>query len=172
MQLVDHDTFLKRLEALFESSKDHGSVWLTHKRLTHEDEDVAMGHGSGTDEREYPCLIRVSDGGENKFSTKVMSSELPKFHTAYGALLKTALSVSLRKRDKKKEKQKAELAAKRKKKMTEPVIVEGPKRGSGRRKRQRQVKALQKQVVSQQKFKEREEAAAARAASGSAGPSS
>ncbi|KAJ7053915.1 signal recognition particle, SRP9/SRP14 subunit [Mycena amicta] len=168
MELLDHDAFLKRLEELFESSKEHGSIWLTHKRLTHEDEDVATGHAKAgddtdteTDEREYPCLIRVSDGGTTRFSARITSSELPKFHTAYGALLKSALSTTLRKRDKKKEKQKVEQAAKRKKKMTEPIVVEGPKRGSGRRTRQRRVKALGKQLESQQKAKEREEAAAA-----------
>ncbi|KAF7309983.1 hypothetical protein MIND_00371100 [Mycena indigotica] len=166
MESLDHDSFLTRLEALFESSQEHGSIWLTHKRLRYEDEDVAMGHttgGSGVDEREYPCLIRVTDGGTARFSTRVLSSELSKFHTAYGNLLKSAFSMTLRKRDKKKEKLKVEQAAKRKKKMTEQVaIVEGPKRGNGRRKRQRKVKALKKQLISQQKAKEREEASAAR----------
>jgi len=41
--------------------------------------------------------------------------------------------------------------------MTEPVVVDGPKRGAGRRKRQRQIKAAIKQAESQKKFKEREE---------------
>ncbi|KAF7307583.1 hypothetical protein MIND_00553100 [Mycena indigotica] len=166
MELLDHDSFLTRLEELFESSQQHGSVWITHKRLRYEDEDIAMGHAtgaSGGDEREYPCLIRVTDGGAARFSTRVLSSELSKFHAAYGNLLKSAFSTTLRKRDKKKEKLKAEEAAKRKKKMTEQVIVvEGPKRGNGRRKRQKKIKALQKQLLSQQKAKEREEAAAVR----------
>ncbi len=46
---------------------------------------------------------------------------------------------------------------KRKKRMTEPVVVDGPKRGAGRRKRQRQIKAAIKQADAQKKFKEREE---------------
>ncbi|KAF7347245.1 Signal recognition particle, SRP9/SRP14 subunit [Mycena venus] len=164
MELLDHDSFLQRLTALFESSKEHGSIWLTHKRLIHDGEDVAMASAAGADdEREYPCLVRVTDGTA-KFSTKVNSSELDKFHNAYGTLLKASMT-TLRKRDKKREKQRAEQAARRKKKMTEPVVVDGPKRGNGRRKRQRQLKAAAKQEESQRKAKQREEAAKAKSTS-------
>jgi len=52
---------------------------------------------------------------------------------------------TLRKRDKKREKVKAEQLALKKKKLSETVVIEGPKRGSGRRKRQRRVKAAVKQ---------------------------
>ena len=128
--------------------------------------------------QEFPCILKVTDGAKTKFSTKVRqnisvlmstqhltgnqnvqvsSSELNKFHAAYGSLLKSSMA-ELRKRDKKREKANAEQAAKRKKRMTEPVTVEGPKRGNGRRKRQRQLKAALKQQESQKKFKEREEA--------------
>ncbi|KAJ6479194.1 signal recognition particle, SRP9/SRP14 subunit [Mycena vitilis] len=159
MELLDHDSFLRRLTALFESSKEHGSIWLTHKRLTHDGEDVTMAASAGTDDdREYPCLVRVTDGTA-KFSTRVTSSELEKFHHAYGALLKASMT-TLRKRDKKREKQRAEETARRKKKMSEPVVVDGPKRGNGRRKRQRQLKASAKQEESQKKAKQREEASA------------
>jgi signal recognition particle subunit SRP14 len=41
--------------------------------------------------------------------------------------------------------------------MTEPVVVEGPKRGNGRRIRQRKIKAAVKQQEAQRQFKEREE---------------
>ncbi|KAJ7511809.1 signal recognition particle, SRP9/SRP14 subunit, partial [Mycena galericulata] len=158
MELLDHDSFLQRLTALFESSKEHGSIWFTHKRLIHDGEDVAMAQADPADDtREYPCLVRVTDGGAVKFSTHVSSSELEKFHAAYGALLKASMT-TLRKRDKKREKQRTEQAARRKKKMTDPVVVDGPKRGNGRRKRQRQLKAQAKQHDSQRKAKEREEA--------------
>ncbi|KAJ7894563.1 signal recognition particle, SRP9/SRP14 subunit [Mycena leptocephala] len=158
MELLDHDSFLQRLTTLFES--EHGSIWITHKRLIHDGENVEMAPVEGVDDdREYPCLVRVTDGGTAKFSTKVNSSELDKFHHAFGALLKASMT-TLRKRDKKREKQRAEQAARRKKKMTEPVVVDGPKRGNGRRKRQRQLKAAAKQQVSQQKAKQREEASA------------
>ena len=65
---------------------------------------------------------------------------------------------TLCKRDKKQEKLSSEEAAKRKKKMTEPIILDGPKRGKGRRTHQRKVKALLKQQEPQKKYREREEA--------------
>ncbi|KAG5644091.1 hypothetical protein DXG03_009110 [Asterophora parasitica] len=158
MQLVDNDTFLSQLTALFDSSKDKGTIWLTHKRLSYDGEDAVMADAQASeDSREYRCLLRVTDGGSNKFSTEVEPGQLEKFHAAYGALLKASMT-TLRKRDKKREKTRAEQAAQRKKKMTEPVVLDAPKRGNGRRKRQRQVKATLKQQESQQKFKEREEA--------------
>ena len=64
---------------------------------------------------------------------------------------------TLRKRDKKREKQRAEQAAVRKRKLAEPVMIDGPKRGNGRRKRQRQVKAALKQQETLLKIKGREE---------------
>ncbi|KAJ7842263.1 signal recognition particle, SRP9/SRP14 subunit [Mycena olivaceomarginata] len=165
MELLDHDTFLQRLAALFESSKEHGSIWLTHKRLIYEGADITMGSVGGADgENDYPCLVRVTDGDAVKFSTTVNSNELEKFHHAYGTLLKASMT-TLRKRDKKREKQRAEQVARRKKKMTEPVVVDGPKRGNGRKKRQRQLKAAGKQEESQRKAKQREEAANAKSAS-------
>ncbi|KAJ4481055.1 signal recognition particle, SRP9/SRP14 subunit [Lentinula aciculospora] len=160
MQLVDHDTFIKRLSTLFESCKDQGSIWITHKRLSYDKEDVAMKTGVGVeDPRSYPCLLRVSDGDKVKFSTTVNSTELLKFHQIYGALLKSSMT-TLRKRDKKREKQRAEEAAARKKKLSEPVVVDGSKRGSGRRKRQRQIKAALKQQKTLGKIKAKEEAKA------------
>ncbi len=52
---------------------------------------------------------------------------------------------TLRKRDKKREKERAEKVALRKRRLAEPVVIEGPKRGSGRKKRQRRIKAALKQ---------------------------
>ncbi|KAF9264942.1 signal recognition particle, SRP9/SRP14 subunit [Marasmius fiardii PR-910] len=156
MQLVDNDTFLKQLAALFEDSKNQGSIWLTHKRLTHED-DVNMEPKNETEDSEYPCLIRVTDGGKAKFSTRIVSGQLPHFHREYGTLLKTSMT-TLRKRDKKREKQRAEQVALRKKRLNEPVVVNGAKRGKGRNKRQRQIKAAMKQQEALQQVKAREEA--------------
>ncbi|RDB24408.1 Signal recognition particle protein [Hypsizygus marmoreus] len=156
--LVDNDTFLSQLTALFESSKEKGTIWLTHKRLTYDGEDATIADGEGSDDaREYPCLLRVTDSGKAKFSTKVEFGDLLRFHAAYGTLLKASMA-TLRKRDKKREKLHAEQAARRKKRMTAPVVLDGAKRGKGRRTRQRQVKAVIKQQESQQKAKEREEA--------------
>lgn len=66
---------------------------------------------------------------------------------------------TLRRRDKKREKQHADEAAKRKRRMTLPIAIEGPKRGNGRRQRQRRVKAALKQDEAKVKFEAREEAA-------------
>jgi len=41
------------------------------KKVTHDGEDSAMKHEDGSsDSREYPCLVRVTDGKSYKFSTK------------------------------------------------------------------------------------------------------
>ena len=111
---------------------------------------------SPDDTTEYPCLIRAMDGGKIKFSTRVRPSpftctylphvqqvepaDLEKFHSGYGTLLKASMS-TLRKRDKKREKLRAEELAKKKKRLIEEVIVSGPKRGAGRKKRKRLITA-------------------------------
>jgi len=153
---VDNHTFLSQLTALFDARKEAGTIWLTHKRLLHDGEDVEIADEGSEDNHEYSCLLRASDGDKTKFSTKVEPGQLEKFYAAYGALIKGSMT-TLRKRDRKREKTRQEQAAKKKRKMTEPVVIDGPKRGNGRRKRQRQVKALLKQQESQRKFKEREE---------------
>jgi signal recognition particle subunit SRP14 len=148
-------------------------------------DDATVKH---EDEDEYPCLVRVTDGQKAQISTRVciysylwftavyflahliiiISSEmhsfaqvepgqLDAFHATYGTLLKGSMG-TLRKRDKKREKQRAEEAAKRKRRMTEPIPIEGPKRGSGRKKRQRRIKAAMKQEDSRQQAQKREEA--------------
>ncbi|KAH7920950.1 signal recognition particle, SRP9/SRP14 subunit [Leucogyrophana mollusca] len=155
MQLVDNTTFLAQLTALFESTKDSGTVWLTHKRLTHDGEDVAMQDGD--ESKEYPCIVRVTDGKAAEFSTQVELGQLDRFHAAYGSLLKASMT-TLRKRDKKREKLRAERLAQRKQRLAEQVVVAGPKRGNGRRKRQRLVKAALKQEETRERIQKREEA--------------
>ncbi|KAF8899426.1 signal recognition particle, SRP9/SRP14 subunit [Infundibulicybe gibba] len=156
MELLDNDAFLARLASLFESTKEQGTIWLTHKRFTYEDGDVAMKSEDGSDDtREYPCLLRATDGKKNAFSTRINSGQLPVFHAAYSSLLKASMS-TLKKRDKKREKLRSEQTARRRKLMSDPAVIDGPKRGNGRKKRQRQVKLALKQQKSQQKFKERE----------------
>ncbi|KAI0053400.1 signal recognition particle, SRP9/SRP14 subunit [Auriscalpium vulgare] len=153
MQLVDNDTFLKQLAALFESSKDHGSIWLTHKRLAYDGEDSVMVPAD--DSKEYPCLVRVTNGKDIKLSTHVLSNQLDKFLSAYGTTLKASMT-TLRKRDKKREKQRAEQQAARKRRLTEPIIIEGSKRGNGRRKRERRVNAVLKQEEARRHAQEHE----------------
>jgi len=88
---------------------------------------------------------------------QVVPEQLESFHNAYGALLKTSMT-TLRKRDKKREKQRAEQLALRKRRLADPIVIEGPKRGNGRKKRQRKIKAALKQEESQKKFQEKEDA--------------
>ncbi|KAI6154286.1 signal recognition particle, SRP9/SRP14 subunit [Pisolithus tinctorius] len=155
MHLVDNNTFIKRLEELFEATKDKGTVWLTHKRLTYDGEDVVM-HDGDKSNKEYLCLVRVTDGNKTQFSTHVKPADLMKFHAAYGSLLKASFT-TLRKRDKKREKHRAEQVARRKQRMAEPVIIKGPKRGNGRKKRQRQVKAAIKLEAAKERAAKKEE---------------
>jgi signal recognition particle subunit SRP14 len=96
---------------------------------------------------------------------KVEPGQLLSFHAAYGTLLKNSMPGALRKRDKKREKIRSEQAAQRKKRIQADVVVSGPKRGKGRRKRQRQIKAAIKQQESREKFKKREEQKNAKAKS-------
>ncbi|KAI0297557.1 hypothetical protein B0F90DRAFT_1738078, partial [Multifurca ochricompacta] len=111
--------------------------FLSHLDLTvtHDGEDVAMD--STDDSREYPCLIRVTDGGDTQFSTHITSGKLDKFLGAYGTLLKSSMN-TLRKRDKKREKLRTDKLAARKQRLAEPIPIEGPKRGNGRKKHRRQ----------------------------------
>ncbi|KAI0800531.1 signal recognition particle, SRP9/SRP14 subunit [Fomes fomentarius] len=158
MQLVDNETFLTKVSTLFQSTTSSGSIWLTHKRLLHEGGD---SHISSEVDRvkEFPCLVRVTDGNETKFSTVVQPAELEKFHAAYGNILKSSMT-TLRKRDKKREKQRAEDAARKKRRLQEDIAIEGPKRGAGRRKRQRKVKAALQLEEAKKRAQEREEAKA------------
>ncbi|EIN14332.1 signal recognition particle SRP9/SRP14 subunit [Punctularia strigosozonata HHB-11173 SS5] len=153
-QLVDQDTFLRQLDALFKQSVEHGTVWLTHKRLKY---DLVNAPDVPEYANEYPCLLRASNGKDIKFETRIEPGQLPRFHAAYGSLLKASMT-TLRKRDKKREKQKAEELLKKKKRLTNPIPIEGPKRGNNRKKRQRRMKAAAKQENMRKKVEEREEA--------------
>ncbi|KAF8527389.1 signal recognition particle SRP9/SRP14 subunit [Hysterangium stoloniferum] len=157
MDLLDNTTFISKLSSLFSDKKGKGTVWLTHKRYSYEGEDAVMSTGEpeGGDDREYPCLVRATDGKKTQFSTKVMPGDLDKFHAAYGTLLKTSMA-TLRKRDKKREKQRAEQQAARKRKLIDSVVLQGPKRGNGRRKRQRLLKAALRQEEARKKAAEKE----------------
>ncbi|KAF8545544.1 signal recognition particle SRP9 SRP14 subunit, partial [Imleria badia] len=141
----------------FESTKDKGTVWLTHKRLmTHDGEDATMDDADPNGKKEYLCLICVTHGKKANFSMHVISSDPPKFHTAYGSLLKASF-MTLRKRDKKCEKLCTEQLTKRKQHMAEPVVISGPKHGNGQRKRQRKVKAVIKQEQAKERSAKRED---------------
>jgi signal recognition particle subunit SRP14 len=108
--------------------------------VSYEDPSQITEDNAGGDQ-EYPCVLHATDGKSRTIATHVTSSALTMFHAHYGTLLKSTMTQSLRKRDKKKEKAKLEALAAKKKKIAEGVIVAGPKRGNGRRKRVRLEKA-------------------------------
>jgi len=87
---------------------------------------------------------------------QITSGQLDKFLNAYGTLLKSSMS-TLRKRDKKREKVRAEKVAARKQRLAEPIAIEGPKRGSGRKKRQRRIESAIKQEAARQRVQEKRE---------------
>ena len=66
------------------------------------------------------------------------------------------MSQTLRKRDKKKEKARMEAAALKKKRIMEGVVVQGPKRGNGRRKRERLEKVKLRLEEARSKLEEKE----------------
>jgi len=160
--LVDKATFLSKLASLFEATKEKHAIWITHKRLTYEGEDTPMASPPDeADEKEYPCIIKATDGKDLKLSTIINPDELEAFHASYGALLKSSMT-TLKKRDKKKEKARHEQAVLRRRRLEEEIKVIGPKRGAGRRKRQRRAHAIIKQEEAKQKMAERDEARAKR----------
>jgi signal recognition particle subunit SRP14 len=63
---------------------------------------------------------------------------------------------ALKKRDKKKEKQRHEEALLRRKKLEKDIPIIGPKRGAGRRKRQRRIIAAIKQAEARERLAERD----------------
>ena len=65
---------------------------------------------------------------------------MERFHSEYGTLLKASMS-TLRKRDKKRERLRADALAQKKKRLMENVVISGPKRGAGRKKRKRLITA-------------------------------
>lgn len=145
--------------------------------VSYDDGDIKMDTADGGDDREYPCLLRATNGKEISFSTRVSPThpssifyiltcvsptqvtptDLAKFTAHYGSLLKAQMTPHLRKRDKNKQKAKQDQANARKARMTEPVLIEGSKRGAGRRKMQRRLKLVRKQNESQEAFRVRGE---------------
>ena len=109
--------------------------------------------------KEYFCLLRATDGKANTISTHIAPSSLPTFQAHYGTLLKSTMTQTLRKRDKKKEKARVEAAALKKKKIMDGVLVEGPKRGNGRRKRERLEKVKVRLDEARKKLEEKEKQA-------------
>ncbi|GAA5921590.1 hypothetical protein JCM3775_003120 [Rhodotorula graminis] len=114
MAHLSNDEFLTRLEQLFASRKDKGSVFLVQKRMTYEPEaststaaapaagdDVDMDARPDDADREYPLLLRATDGKSNKdaktkLSTVVLPANLDTFLERYSSLLRTEFASALR----------------------------------------------------------------------------
>lgn len=109
--------------------------------------------------KEYPCIIKATNGKSArkaakkiKISTLVQPEDTDSFALAYGSILKTHFSLTMRKKAKKrkdKEKEKIGSAAvaaadsKKRRRQTKGGLpkVSGPRRGAGHSKRQRSLKA-------------------------------
>jgi len=86
-----------------------------------------------------PCLpTQTSSESISSDDIQIPPSRLPEFQTRYGALLKSSMAPTMRKRDKKREKSRAEATAKKRRELYVNVEIgsEG-KRGKGRRQRVR-----------------------------------
>ena len=80
---------------------------------------------------------------------------MERFHSEYGTLLKASMS-TLRKRDKKRERLRADALTQKKKRLMENVVISGPKRGAGRKKRKRLITAAVKLAEFKKKAAEKD----------------
>ncbi|ROW15727.1 hypothetical protein VPNG_02028 [Cytospora leucostoma] len=108
---LSHDEFFNKLGELFTSrkGKDHGSVFLTQKRITHglsapvpsKEEPLAdISATTGGDETSYPIIVRATNGksGDDrkagkkvKLSTVVQSDALDAFYVRYAEICKAGM---------------------------------------------------------------------------------
>ena len=132
---------------LFTLTKDKGTVFLSQKRMTFDDnKDTKMGNNDNDDEQ-YEVVLRASaqvNETQYKSSTRIPSIQVHNFINEYNNLLRSNISHKLRKRDRKREKRKADIANIRKRQLETPVEITGSKRGAGRRKRVRKILAERK----------------------------
>ncbi|GAA5984971.1 hypothetical protein JCM5350_000085 [Sporobolomyces pararoseus] len=197
---LSNEVFLERLAELFEARKEKGSVFLTSKRMTYEEpieatttegEDTQMKEdgaeqptaststSSRAEEKEYPLIMRATDGKGKKdikvkLSTIVQPQDYLSFTEQYTTILRSSLSSSLRPK-RKRTAPKSASKSKSKAKSTGttttagggggavvgfrpnlPKVV-GPRRGNGRKKRQAS-QARREKIVSKIR-KSREERA-------------
>ena len=120
-------------------------MFLTQKRYCYDsDHDTQMTSEADKDDAQYDVLLRATaQVGEkqHKTATRISVASLEAVLAHYNALLHQSMQAKMRKRDRKREKRKADIAAVRKRALETPVVIPRTKRGSGRRKFQRKVKA-------------------------------
>ncbi|ROV89340.1 hypothetical protein VMCG_09641 [Cytospora schulzeri] len=97
---LSHDEFFNKLGELFTSrkGKDHGSVFLTQKRMTHGLDD--KDDDDNTTSSSYPVIVRATNGksGDDrkagkkvKLSTVVPSDSLDAFYVRYAEICKAGI---------------------------------------------------------------------------------
>ncbi|GAA5950063.1 hypothetical protein JCM3765_004180 [Sporobolomyces pararoseus] len=193
---LSNEAFLERLAELFEARKEKGSIFLTSKRLTYEGptetttvegEDTQMKEdgaeqptaststSSSAEEKEYPLIMRATDGKGKKdikvkLSTIVQPQDYLSFTEQYTTILRSSLSSSLRPK-RKRNAPKSASKSKSKAKSTGTTTTEGgavgfkpnlpkvvgPRRGNGRKKRQ--ASQARREKIVQKIRKSREERA-------------
>ncbi|TIB01316.1 hypothetical protein E3P96_02447 [Wallemia ichthyophaga] len=156
---VQPSEFLRDLAELFErvsgsvsSGSGSGTVFLTQKRYQYHDKEGAEMDidADSPNPAQFHVLLRATaqiDDKKYKSATRIPSDQLDGFVAHYNSLLHAHLHSNLRKRDRKREKRKADIAAVRKRRLETPVDIPHSKRGSGRRKFQRKVKAEQRRLA-------------------------
>lgn len=122
---LSHDEFFNKLGELFTTrkGKDHGSVFLTQKRMTHgldaattggDEGDATSSPSSPPPPSSYPIIVRATNGksGDDrkagkkvKLSTVVPSDALDAFYLRYAEICKAGM-LALKPRDRSKRKTK------------------------------------------------------------------
>ncbi|KUI62237.1 Signal recognition particle subunit srp14 [Cytospora mali] len=120
---LSHDEFFNKLGELFTSrkGKDHGSVFLTQKRMSHglsapvpTKEDPIADISADDDATSFPIIVRATNGksGDDrkagkkvKLSTVVPSDSLDAFYGRYAEICKAGM-LALKPRDRSKRKTK------------------------------------------------------------------
>ncbi|VEU20664.1 DEKNAAC101562 [Brettanomyces naardenensis] len=120
MGRLQNDEFLKQISSLLEKNAGKSSIYITQKRLSHDIEaeigtepfdDIQKDvkptvFKSITSTKQYPVLVRVTDGDKDKkkkvkLSTVVRPEDLDKFWLQYTNILKAGFP-GLKKKSKKK----------------------------------------------------------------------
>lgn len=115
---LSNDEFFNRLSSLFDArrEKDHGSIYLSQKRLTYDTEGMMDMSGTPFQDlkpsKPLPILIRASNGKSKekktqkiKLSTIVEADALEGFFSKYAEICKAGMS-KMKKRDRSKAKEK------------------------------------------------------------------
>ncbi|KAH8090280.1 hypothetical protein HD553DRAFT_337968 [Filobasidium floriforme] len=189
-EYLDNETFLTRLESAFKTASEEGSragsVWLTHKRYTYQEDPASPNQNQNANpdvdgdvdaddvemeavnsstpttttggEKEYEVLVRCTNGSDLNFSTRIPAPSLPQFHTLYASYLRSQFASTMIKRDKKKEKLKAEKREAWKKDLLVDVRTESRVEGTGKKVGHRQrARRLQAQRKKEAQREELEE---------------